>query len=133
MLAGGPAGADFARLDPAAAWAVRAVLAGHDMVIVEGSTAQTERVFAGLLAFACGGSPEGAALRARIEESYGKIAAWKTAHAAELRRTVEVRPAVMEALTAVLPGEKADLASFRFDPKSLARLEPALAAAQGGE
>jgi beta-glucosidase-like glycosyl hydrolase len=122
-----------APLDPAAGWAVRAVLAGHDMVIVEGSAAQTERVFAGLLAVACGGSKEGAALRARIEESYGKIAAWKTAHAAQLGRAVEVKPSVVDALTALLPGEKADLAAFRFDPRALARLEPSLAAAETGE
>ena len=129
VLAGGVPGAGFAGLDEAAAWAARAILAGHDMVIVEGSAAQTVRVFEGLLAAACGPSPQGAALRARIEESSARIARWKENRRAALRRVVDVPPAAIQNLIALLPPDDADLASFRFNPAALARLMPGLEAA----
>ena len=52
-------GPGFAGIDETARWAMRAILAGHDMVIVEGSAAQTYHVFEGLLTVACGGTPTG--------------------------------------------------------------------------
>jgi len=128
-LAGGVPGAGFAGLDEAAAWAARAILAGHDMVIVEGSAAQTVRVFEGLLTAACGASAQGAALRARIEESSARIARWKEARTAVLRRVVDVPPAAIQDVISLLPPDDADLASFRFDPAALARLTPGMEAA----
>ncbi len=128
-LAGGVPAADFAGLDPAASWAARAILAGHDLVIVEGSAAQTVRVFEGLLAAACGGTSADRALRRRILESSEKIVRWKKDREADLRRTVEVPPADIERVIRLLPADDADLAAFRFDPASLlgiqARLESA--------
>jgi len=129
-LAGGVPGAGFAVLDEAAAWGARAILAGHDMVIVEGSAAQTVRVFEGLLIVACGPSPQSAALRARIEESSARIARWKQERQAALRRAVEVPTAVVQRLIALLPPDDADLAAFRFDPAGLARLLPGLESAE---
>ena len=122
--------AEFAGLDEAAAWAARAILAGHDMVIVEGSAAQTVRVYEGLLAAACGQDPQAAALRARIERSSARIARWKEDRRAALLRVVDVPPAAIHSLIALLPPDGADLASFRFDPAALARLVPGLEAAE---
>ncbi len=99
------------------------------MVIVEGSAAQTVRVFEGLLAAACGDSRQGAALRARIEETAARIARWKEARRESLRRVVDVPPAAIQRVIALLPPDDADLASFRFDPAALARLLPGLEAA----
>ena len=131
LLSGGPGGPGFSGMDETARWAMRAILAGHDMVIVEGSAAQTWHAFEGLLTAACGGSAAGTALRKRIDDAYGKISAWKTAHAGTLRRTVEVPPAAMQAVIAALPADDADLRSFSFDAAAVARLQPALLAAQG--
>ena len=119
----------FAGLDETAAWAARAVLAGHDMVIVEGSAAQTVRVYEGLLAAACGPSQQGAALRARIEESVARIARWKAERREPLRRVVEVPLSSIRLLVEMLPRDGADLSSFRFDPAALARIVPGLEAA----
>jgi beta-glucosidase-like glycosyl hydrolase len=130
MLAGGPAARDVAGIDEAAVWALRAILAGHDMVIVEGSAAQTVRVFQGLLTVACGGSASGRELRGRIEESASRITAWKAERARSLRRTVEVAPETIAAAVRLLPAEDARLGGFRFDPAALARLAPALEAAR---
>ncbi len=129
-LAGDPALPGTRGMDEAALWAVRAILAGHDMVIVEGSAAQTERVFQGLLSLACQDSPLGRTLKARIEESSARIARWKRQHAGELRRVVDVPLAAVQAAISLVPPEGADLTSFRFDSGSLARLEPSLAAAR---
>lgn len=128
--AGGP---EEAGLDPAAAWAVRAILAGHDFVIVEGSARQTTRVFDGVLAAACGGSPRGGALADRIEESYRRIRAWKEAHAAALRREVDIPRAVIDAVVAMVPRDGAPLKTFRFDPASLKEIQPSLAEAEARE
>jgi hypothetical protein len=130
ILAGGPPSSDTAGIDETAVWAARAILAGHDMVIVEGSAAQTTRAFEGLMTMACSGSPTGHALSARIEESYARITEWKAAHTATLRRTVTVPAAVIQAVIAVLPGATDGLGTFRFNRARLARLEPALAAAE---
>jgi len=131
-LAGGPSGADVAGLDETALWAARAVLAGHDMVIVEGSAAQTVRVFNGLLTLACRNTPLGRQLRARIEQSYDRIVRFKREHETSLRRTVEVSPATVKAVIAILPAETAKLAAFRFDPAAITGLAAAFKAASVG-
>jgi beta-glucosidase-like glycosyl hydrolase len=128
-IADGPREPGLARLDETAIWAMRAILAGHDMVIVEGSAAQTWRVFQGLLAVACGNAPSSAALRARIENAYERIASWKKSHDAELRRSIDVPASVVQAVIAALPADSADLKAFRFPGAALARLQPAMAAA----
>jgi hypothetical protein len=122
MLAGGIPADDFQKLDEAAAWAARAILAGHDMVIVEGSAAQTVRVFEGLLTAACRSTPPARALRARIGESSARIAHWKKEREQVLRRIVEVRPSVIQQVISLLPPEGANLAAFRFDRGRLERL-----------
>jgi beta-glucosidase-like glycosyl hydrolase len=132
VLAGGPAGPDAAGLDETAVWALRAILAGHDFVIVEGSPAQARRVYNGLLLAACRATPLGERLRARIEESYGRISGWKKAHAFALRRQVDVPVSTISAVIRILPGPSAALTSFRFDRGALERLEPALRAAEVG-
>jgi Glycosyl hydrolase family 3 N terminal domain len=119
----------LAGLDETAAWAARAILAGHDMVIVEGSAAQTVRVYEGLMTAACGPSAQGAALRARVEESIAKIARWKEERREPLRRVVDVPLSSMQLLIDTLPPDGTDLAAFRFDPAAFARLVPGLEAA----
>jgi beta-glucosidase-like glycosyl hydrolase len=128
--ASGVTTADFAGLDQAAVWAARAILAGHDLVVVEGSVAQTVRVFDGLLTAACRASPQAGELRRRIEESSARIARWKLDREAALRRTVEVPPSVIQKVISLLPADDADLASFRFEPAGLAGLLPSLEAAR---
>src|SRR5208337_3754395 len=128
-FAGGVPPADFEGLDVAAAWAARAILAGHDLVIVEGSAAQTVRVFEGLLTAACHASPRSQELRQRIEESSARIARWKKDREGALRRVVDVSPAVIQQVIALLPPDNADLASFRFDTAGLEGLRPSLEAA----
>ncbi|HET6450011.1 MAG TPA: glycoside hydrolase family 3 N-terminal domain-containing protein, partial [Spirochaetia bacterium] len=124
--------ADFPWIDEAARWAARAILAGHDMVIVEGSAAQTVRVFNGLLRAACGSSTASRALRERILQSAARIASWKADRGPALRRSVEVGAPTMARLIALLPPDGASdaaLASFRFDAAGLAALQPAREAA----
>ena len=130
VLAGGVTADGLGDMDEAAAWAARAILAGHDLVIVEGSAAQTVRVFEGLLAAASRASPRSRELRARIEESSGRIVRWKKERGELLRRSVEVAPAAIQQVISVLPADGADLASFRFDTPALDRLTPVLDAAE---
>ncbi|HVO39551.1 MAG TPA: glycoside hydrolase family 3 N-terminal domain-containing protein [Spirochaetia bacterium] len=129
----GASGPEEAGLDPTAAWAVRAILAGHDFVIVEGSARQTARVFDGILAAACGGSPRGMALADRIEESYRRIRAWKETHAAALRREIETPRVMIDAVVAMVPRDGADMKSFRFDPGGLQEIQPSIAEAETRE
>jgi len=125
-LAGGVPPGDFAGLDAPASWAARAILAGHDLVIVEGSAAQTVRVFEGLLAAACGGTSADRALRQRILESSAKIVRWKKDRESDLRRSVEVAPEDIDRVIRLLPTDDADLAAFRFDPAALSRVQARL-------
>jgi hypothetical protein len=130
MLSAGPGDPDAPGIDRTSSWALRAILAGHDLIIVEGSAALTWRTFQGLLAVACSNTSLGKELRLRIEESYTKIEGWKQAHEASLRREIDVPAAVITKVVQVLPTDSAPLSSFRFDPRVLAGLEPALRAAR---
>ncbi len=125
-LAGGVPPGDFAGLDAAASWAARAILAGHDLVIVEGSAAQTVRVFQGLLAAACGGASADRDLRQRILESSAKIVRWKKEREVDLRRSAEVPPEDIARVIRLVPADDADLAAFRFDPAALSRIHARL-------
>lgn len=130
MLAPGPMGPDVAGMDRTAAWAVRAILAGHDFIIVEGSAAQTYRAFLGLLTVACGKTTRGKELKERIEESYRRIEAWKLGKEAVLRREVDVPAAAIAKVIRVLPADGPGLSTFQFDANVMAGLEPTLRAAR---
>jgi hypothetical protein len=125
-----PGDPDAPGIDRTSSWALRAILAGHDFIIVEGSAALTYRTFQGLLAVACSNASVGQELRLRIEESYRKIERWKQVHEAFLRREVDVSAAAVTTVVRVLPVEGVSLSSFKFDARALAGLEPALQAAQ---
>jgi beta-glucosidase-like glycosyl hydrolase len=127
-LAGGPA--EIAGLDESVAWAVRALLAGHDMVIAEGSAAQTTRIFRGLLSVACGNGAVARQLRGRIAESWGRIVKWKIAQETGLRRTVDVPEAEIDAVIRLLPADGRPAATFHFDQARLAKLHPLMDAAR---
>ncbi|HYW83290.1 MAG TPA: glycoside hydrolase family 3 N-terminal domain-containing protein, partial [Spirochaetia bacterium] len=126
MLSPKPGDPDAPGLDRTSSWALRAILAGHDFIIVEGSAALTYRTFKSLLAVACSSSPLGSELRERIQESYTRIESWKQEHKALLMREIDVPAAVVTTVVQALPAESTDLGTFRFDAQTLAGLEPAL-------
>ena len=77
-------GTDPARL---AQWAAKAIMAGHDLLIVEGNPEVTYSLVDSLLAAAQ--AQDGSALRKRIEESAARVVAFKEAHRAVLTRQVD--------------------------------------------
>jgi beta-glucosidase-like glycosyl hydrolase len=76
--------------DTPSIFALRAILAGHDMVLVEGASNSTYIVFKNVLKVACSDKPVGQQLRNRIFDSYARIVNWKKAHSEQLlqRRTI---------------------------------------------
>ena len=106
---------------PQSIFAARAILAGHDLVFLEGTAAQTRRVFKDLSALACRDSATGAALRARVFESHDRIVAYKTAHRAQLTRDLTAPPALVEQALALAR-------SFNETPKAFCADEAAYAA-----
>ena len=123
-LLGGDASTDSSGgLDGAAAWALSAVLAGHDLLIVEGSAATTYRVFEGLLRAACGKTETGKLLRERIESTAARIALFKKRNEKLLRREIDVPPAAIGEIVSLVPTDSADMKTFRFDPAALKRVE----------
>jgi beta-glucosidase-like glycosyl hydrolase len=128
-LAGGPPASEVKGLDQAAVWALRAILAGHDLLIVEGSAAQTVKAFEGVLEVACRDSLLGREARARILASAKRIERFKLDRRAALTRALSVPASAIDAVIALLPPENASLASFKFDAERLALLGPALRAA----
>lgn len=122
----GRAPAALSGLDPTAVWAVRAILAGHDFVIVEGSARQTEKAFQGVLAAACSGTSLGNELAARVEGSYERIRRFKLDNAALLSRQIDVPPSVVDSVIAMTPRDGDDLKAFRFDQASLDAVAPQL-------
>jgi beta-glucosidase-like glycosyl hydrolase len=121
---------ELAALDPTAAWAVRAILAGHDFVIVEGSAAQTRRAFDGVLTEACRGSAMGNELAGRIEESFQRIRQLKAENEQILSRRIDVPTSAINEVLAIMPKGNADLRSFHFNAGALAALAPELAGAE---
>ena len=116
---------------PQSIFAARAILAGHDFVFLEGTAAQTRRVFKDLSALACRDSEAGAALRARVFESYDRIMRYKTAHRAQLTQDLKADPAlVTQALTLAQRFNEtpkafcADAAGFRRFEEGLGFLSP---------
>ena len=120
---------ELAVLDPTAKWAVRAILAGHDFVIVEGSAAQTRRAFDGVLREACRGTIIGDDLAGRIEESFERIRRFKKENQALLSRQVEVSEFTIDQVITMMPHDDADFGSFRFARGSLEALATQLAQA----
>ncbi|MGA2762154.1 MAG: glycoside hydrolase family 3 N-terminal domain-containing protein [Spirochaetia bacterium] len=137
MLGGSPdTGGDpreLAGVDGTAVWALRAILAGHDFIIVEGSAGQTERVFDGLLRVACSGTPLGNDLADRIEASSQRIRSFKLDHAALLSRQIDVPASAIDAVIAMAPRDGVDLRAFRFPEASLDDLAPRIAEAEVAE
>ncbi len=109
--------------DEPAAWALDAVLAGHDLIIVEGSAAITYRAFEGLLRVACGKTETGTLLRERIESAAARIAQFKKRNEKLLRRQVDVPPVVIGEIVSLVPADGADTKTFRFDRAALQRVE----------
>ncbi len=68
-----------------AIFAARSILAGHDMVVVESIAADTYEIFKELLYLACQNKSLGNKFRARVNESYKRIADYKKKHNSELR------------------------------------------------
>jgi hypothetical protein len=110
-------------LDGPAGWALRALLASHDLLIVEGSAATTYRVFEGLLTVACGKTETGRLMRERIEAAAARIARFKKRNEKSLRRAVDVSPATIGAIVSLVPRDGADTGAFRFDQTALTRAE----------
>jgi beta-glucosidase-like glycosyl hydrolase len=121
--AGGASAPGNAASGPAA-WAVRAVLAGHDLLIVEGSAAVTWKVFEGLLAEACGSSDISRQLRDRITEATARIARFKKQNAELLRRQVDVTDAAMARVVSLVPGDEEKATTFRIDGARFDALQP---------
>ncbi|MGZ3769764.1 MAG: glycoside hydrolase family 3 N-terminal domain-containing protein [Bdellovibrio sp.] len=71
-------------------FAAKSILAGHDMIELEGTPKDTYKVFNNLLKIACGDSKVGQGLRARIDESYQRIKKWKMDHQAVLRQKTDI-------------------------------------------
>jgi hypothetical protein len=124
LISGWPATAGCGQIDETACWASRAILAGHDFIIVEGSAKQTLRAFEGVLTAACENTDIGKKLRSRIEESYARIYRWKRENERILRRALYVPISTIAEAITMVPVDGADLATFRFDSAALARLAP---------
>jgi beta-glucosidase-like glycosyl hydrolase len=71
-------------------FAIRAILAGHDMAFLEGTAAQTRTVFKNMLKFACSNSKSAPEFRARIKESYAKIVKFKRQDQKQLTNIVPI-------------------------------------------
>ena len=74
--------------DEIAHWAATAILAGHDMVIVEGTAATSLHVYRRLLELSSRADDVGRRLRSRVSSAYRKIAELKRRRAAELGRSI---------------------------------------------
>jgi beta-glucosidase-like glycosyl hydrolase len=126
-----PEAAELAALEPTAVWAIRAILAGHDFLIVEGSAVQTKKAFDGVLGEACSGTPTGNTLARRIEESFRRIKQFKADNEVLLSRRIDVPPSAIGGVISLVPGDTAHLGSFRFDADTMEAVAPELARAAG--
>lgn len=71
-------------------FAARSILAGHDMVLLEGTRNQTYLIFNRLLQVACQDHPLSEQLRGRILESFDRIKNWKTKNQARLKQAAPI-------------------------------------------
>lgn len=79
-------------------FAVRALLAGHNMVFLDGTAQDTRTIFKNLLYVACEDNQISKDLRKHIADSHKKIIAYKTKHAADLKKVVPYNPEFIQAL-----------------------------------
>jgi len=114
--------------DPAE-WARKAILAGHDFVIVEGSAAVTFRVFEGLLAGACEKTEAGRRLRERIVEATGRIVLFKKENSRQLRREIDVTAAAAARAITLAPADGSDPGVNRLDAADFKHVEADMRAA----
>jgi hypothetical protein len=89
--------------DEYAGWAMRAILAGHDMLILESTAWTTRQVFGKVFALAC--RSDGRELRDRINASYARIQEFKRVHAAEIGAAVEAPVSLIDGILAAMPAE----------------------------
>lgn len=96
--------------DEIAGWAARAILAGHDIVIVEGSAATSQRVFERLLELCCRGDELGRRMRERVLAAYDKIMELKRRRAADLSLAIEAPASLVDRVVALVARGHAGLA-----------------------
>lgn len=83
-------------------FAARAILAGHDMVFLEGNAESTYKVFKDLHKLACQNNSIGQELRKRVEESYKRIVAYKQKSKSFLRDQPDVPKELLDETLAML-------------------------------
>ena len=99
-------------------FAIRAILAGHDMVILEGTSVDTRNVFREVTNIACQDGELPRRLRERIAESYERIRAFKLANATALRPQITIpRELISKALDFEYASSCAGNDSLKKDPK----------------
>lgn len=76
--------------------AVMAILAGHDMALVEGRSGDTYVIFENLMRVACDSSPMSIEFRERIQESYNRITEWKESNKSKLLKSLDVSATVYD-------------------------------------
>jgi hypothetical protein len=115
-----------------ASWALRAIFAGHDLIVLEGGISVTTGVYDVLLSLARSDTETGRALRARIGEAYDLISRYKESRKAALTREAEARKDALDLAISAMPAENTP-PDFRFDPAVLSRLEPEMRRISLGE
>jgi beta-glucosidase-like glycosyl hydrolase len=115
----------------AAKWAERAILSGHDFIILAGSASTTYSVFDGLLRAASADTASGRALHRRIEEAHARISRFKESHRQSLTRSFDASSDEIRAVVEAIPRDPV-AGDFRIDPDILARLEDAFKRASAG-
>ncbi len=70
-------------------FAVRALLAGHDLIFLEGMAQNTRDLFDNIATIACEDQKVGPQLRRQIAKAYDRIVSYKQKHEAALRQHVE--------------------------------------------
>ncbi len=71
-------------------FAARSILAGHDMVLLEGDRNETYGIFNDLVKIACQKTPISETFRSRVNESFTRISQWKSYHKSELEQEPEI-------------------------------------------
>ncbi len=74
------------KIDDETVFAIRAILAGHDMVFLDGNYIKTKKTFEELLYVACSDTKYSQEFRNRINQSYKKITKYKKANALALNQ-----------------------------------------------
>lgn len=93
--------------DPKAVLVARAILAGNDMVMLQGVARDTIRLYEQVAQMACRNDPDGRLLQARIVDSYQRITKFKNNN----RGVLSYRPKVDLGLINEVLGYKAQLAA----------------------